>query len=124
MVVLSDDEEDDSEVQVLTVKTEPSELSDNNDVIAIDKPPDCIDLTDEIFEDAEVPTHYISWLDDLVRRATIKPSTSDEEASTSGDVIVIDEPYEKSDKEIVESQANKVQLEFYWFSPISANSLQ
>lgn len=55
---------------------------------------DLIDLTDEAFEDADVPRHYISWLTDLIKNATIKPTTMDqrlEGAAVSSDVIVIDE---------------------------------
>lgn len=71
-------------------------------------------MTDEVFEDAEVPRHYISWLTDLIQRAKIKPSTMDQrlgEASISGDVIVIDDPQEnrEANKQTAdESQANKV----------------
>lgn len=97
----------------MTVKAEPNETSDNNEVIVTDRPPDLIDLTDEVFEDAEVPRHYISWLTDLIQRAKIKPNTMDQrlgDAAVSSDVIVIDDPQENSanKKSTDESQANKV----------------
>lgn len=111
--MLSDDEEDASELQLLTIKTEISDTSDNLSVIDQTSKPDLIDLTDEAFEDADVPRHYISWLTDLIKRAKVKPTTMDqrlEEASVSTDIIVIDpdpEPEEKS--EVNKKTADKPQ---------------
>lgn len=122
VVVLSDDEEDASELQLVTVKTEMSENSDNLSVIDQTSKPDLIDLTDEAFEDADVPRHYISWLTDLIKRAKVKPTTMDqrlEEASVSNDIIVIDpDPEENSEviKKIAdEPQTAKVTVEAYKF---------
>lgn len=113
--MLSDDEEaDTTELQLLDVKTERRDSSDNLSVIDQTSKPDLIDLTDEAFEDADVPRHYISWLTDLIKRAKVKPTTMDqrlEGASVSNDVIVIDDPDENSEentKTIDESQTAKV----------------
>lgn len=117
VVVLSDDEEDASELQLVTVKTEQSD-SDNLSVIDQTSKPDLIDLTDEAFEDADVPRHYISWLTDLIKRAKLRPTTMDqrlEGASVSTDVIVIDDPEENSEainKTTDESQTTKVNNHF------------
>ncbi|XP_055325011.1 uncharacterized protein LOC129579209 isoform X1 [Sitodiplosis mosellana] len=114
VVVLSDDEEDASELQLVTVKTEISENSDNLSVIDQTSKPDLIDLTDEAFEDADVPRHYISWLTDLIKRAKVVPTTMDqrlEGASISHDVIVIDDPEENSEANknpTDESQTTKI----------------
>lgn len=80
-----------------------------------DEEPDMIDLTDEAFEDADVPRHYISWLTDLIKRAKIQPTPMNqrlESASISNDIIVIDEEDigESSKKTTDESQAPKVSI--------------
>lgn len=113
VVVLSDDEEDASDLQLVNVKTEMDDSSDNLSVIDQTSKPDLIDLTDEAFEDADVPRHYISWLTDLIKRAKVIPTTIDqrlEGASMSTDVIVIDEDEnsETNKKATDESQTTKV----------------
>lgn len=69
-------------------------------MIVSDQAPDLIDLTDEAFEDTDVPRHYINWLTDLIERAKIKPTTVEqrlEEVTVSSDVIVIDDASENTE---------------------------
>lgn len=94
---------------------ERRDSSDNIVELLRDGSPDMIDLTDEAFEDAEVPRHYISWLTDLIKRAKIKPTPMNqrlEGASISNDIIVIDEEdiNETNTKTSDESQATKVSI--------------
>lgn len=93
-MILSDDEEEDSEKsQTVTIKKEPiggSTLLVSNATFDSNM----VDLTDEIYEETDVPRHYISWLADLVERAKAVPVTVDrrlEVATVSSDIIVIDE---------------------------------
>lgn len=84
--------------------------------MSIQESPDFIDLTDEAFEDADVPRHYISWLTDLIKRATVKPTTMDqrlEGAAVSTDIIIIDEEdvNEANQKPTDEAQSTKVCIE-------------
>lgn len=60
-----------------------------------------VDLTDELYDETDVPRHYISWLSDLIAQAKAVPVTVDkrlESATVSTDVIIIDDPEETSDK--------------------------
>lgn len=106
MVILSDDEdekEDEDAVEVVDViKKEVIEKSTENanEESAIRRSPDMIDLTDEVFEDAEVPRHYISWLTDLIQRAKLKPIILNPRIDTAeslGEVIVIEDPDDNRD---------------------------
>lgn len=80
-----------------------------------------IDLTDEAFEDAEVPRHYISWLTNLIQKAKINPNTMDQRldaADISSDIIVIEDPeenHETNTKSTDESQETKVWMHFFQF---------
>lgn len=108
VVILSDDEDDDaSELQVVAIKTESIETSDNNVESGAGRSSDMIDLTDEAFEDTEVPRHYISWLSGLIQRAKINPTTMDQRldaADISTDIIVIEDPEDNRD-------ANKISMD-------------
>lgn len=58
-----------------------------------------IDLTEDIFEDADIPRHYISWLSDLLEKAKIKPTVVEQppkeaSAAISSDVVLVEEPTE------------------------------
>lgn len=91
VVVLSDDEAS-TELNTVGIKVEPRNAASALEI-------GFIDLTDDIFEDSDIPRHYISWLANLIEKATIKPATVEqraEEAATptsSGD-IAIEEPTE------------------------------
>ncbi|XP_031619839.1 uncharacterized protein LOC116338602 [Contarinia nasturtii] len=118
VVVLSDDEENDaSEIQLVNVKTECGETSDNSSVIDETSKPELIDLTEEAYEETNAPRLYISWLADLIERAKIKPTTMDqrlEGAHISSDIIVIDDPEESNEtnkKPSDESQTTKITSE-------------
>lgn len=74
-----------------------------------------VDLTDEIYNESDVPRHYISWLADLVERANnfAKTKTIDQRlqvASVSDDVIVIDDPEEVNDNDIETQTKQKPQV--------------
>lgn len=101
MVILSDDEEESPKVQHVTIKSEPQDpLNDSGNLLNISSSSNLIDLTDEAFEETDVPRHYISWLADLVTRAKLKPVTVDQRlelATVSNDVIVIDEEEQTND---------------------------
>lgn len=110
MVILSDDEdekEDEDAVEVVDViKKEVVENSTENanEESTIRRSPDMIDLTDEVFEDAEVPRHYISWLTDLIQRAKLKPIILNpriDTADSPGEVIVIEDLDENTDQPLV-----------------------
>lgn len=95
MVILSDDEDEASELQVVSVKMESFDTSDMNAELDTNQTPQLIDLTDEAFEDAEAPRHYISWLTTLIQKAKINPTSMEhrlEVASISTDIIVIEDP--------------------------------
>lgn len=122
MVILSDDEdekEDEDAVEVVDViKKEVVEKSTENanEESAIRRSPDMIDLTDEVFEDAEVPRHYISWLTDLIQRAKLKPIILNPRIDTAdslGEVIVIEDPDENRDDQPLVS---KVRIFLIFFS--------
>lgn len=97
MVVLSDDEAS-SELHGVNVKVEPKRNAAHALEIGF------IDLTDDIFEDSDIPRHYISWLANLMEKATIKPAiveqrikettTATATTTTSGCEISNEEPTE------------------------------
>lgn len=94
MVVLSDDEAS-TELQAVNVKTEPGMSKNAANALEIG----LIDLTDDIFEDVDIPRHYISWLSDLLDKAKIQPTLvesqpREETATASSDVVVVEEPTE------------------------------
>lgn len=94
MVILSDDEAS-TELQNVNVKMEPGTNKNAANALEIG----LIDLTDDVFEDADIPRHYISWLTDLLEKAKIKPTImqqQNEEAitATTNDVILVEEPTE------------------------------
>lgn len=94
MVVLSDDEAS-TELQGVDVKTEPGTSKNAANALEIG----LIDLTDDIFEDVDIPRHYISWLSDLLEKAKIQPTVvapqpTEETATASSDVVVVEEPTE------------------------------
>lgn len=117
---MSDDEDDASELQVVSIKRESIETSDINAESANGRSPDMIDLTDEAFEDAEVPRHYISWLTNLIQKAKINPNTMDQRldaADISSDIIVIEDPEENLEtntKSTDESQETKVWMHYFF----------
>lgn len=94
VVVLSDDEAS-TELKGVNVKMEPGTSKNAANALEIG----LIDLTDDIFEDADIPRHYISWLSDLLEKAKIQPTVveqqpSEETATASGDVVLVEEPTE------------------------------
>lgn len=100
MVVLSDDEAS-TELQSVNIKMEPGTNKNAANALEIG----LIDLTEDIFEDADIPRHYISWLSDLLEKAKIKPSVVEQPseevavattatATTSSDVVLVEEPTE------------------------------
>lgn len=122
MVILSDDEdekEDEDAVEVVDViKKEVVEKSTENanEESAIRRSPDMIDLTDEVFEDAEVPRHYISWLTDLIQRAKLKPIILNPRIDTAdslGEVIVIEDPDENRDDQPLVSKVRIFLIFFF-----------
>lgn len=122
MVILSDDEdekEDEDAVEVVDViKKEVVEKSaeNANEESAIRRSPDMIDLTDEVFEDAEVPRHYISWLTDLIQRAKLKPIILNPRIDTAdslGEVIVIEDPDENRDDQPLVSKVRIFLIFFF-----------
>lgn len=126
VVVLSDDEEDSTELQVVAIKSELNETaemaeafetSDNNTGSVIDETPapDLIDLTDEPYEEGDEPNEFPFWMANLIDRVKVrKEATMNQrfgEAAISDDVIVIDDPDEISETVIQsndEAQAEKV----------------
>lgn len=122
VVILSDDEdekEDEDAVEVVDViKKEVVEKSTENanEESAIRRSPDMIDLTDEVFEDAEVPRHYISWLTDLIQRAKLKPIILNPRIDTAdslGEVIVIEDPDENRDDQPLVSKVRIFLIFFF-----------
>lgn len=94
MVVLSDDEAS-TELRGVDVKVEPGMSKNAANALEIG----LIDLTDDIFEDVDIPRHYISWLADLLDKAKIQPTVveeppREETATTSNDVVLVEEPTE------------------------------
>lgn len=87
MVVLSDDDAS-TELNSVDIKVEP-----RNAAYALEI--GFIDLTDDIFEDSDIPRHYISWLASLMEKATIKPTIVEppvEKAATSSSAVSIEHP--------------------------------
>lgn len=104
IVILSDDEDDSEDRHSAKVKIEPvastskSILNSSNASASSNT----IDLTDDVYDETDVPRHYISWLGDLVERAKANAKTIDQRlqvAYVSTDVIVIDESEELNNDE-------------------------
>lgn len=95
VVVLSDDEAS-TELQSVNVKMEPGTNKNAANALEIG----LIDLTEDIFEDVDIPRHYISWLSDLLEKAKIEPTVVEQQApeeataTTSSDVVLVEEPTE------------------------------
>lgn len=92
---MSDDEASTELQGVVNVKVEPGISKNAANALEIG----LIDLTDDIFEDVDIPRHYISWLSDLLEKAKIKPTVveqppSKETATASSDVVLVEEPTE------------------------------
>lgn len=109
IVILSDDEDDDDgeKVQTVTIKTEPV----INSSINLLSTSNLVDLTDEVFEETDVPRHYISWLSDLIAQAKSKPAAVDQRlgaVTISNDIIIIDDPEETSDKNKTSTKFDEV----------------
>lgn len=133
VVILSDDEdekEDEDAVEVVDViKKEVVEKSTENanEESAIRRSPDMIDLTDEVFEDAEVPRHYISWLTDLIQRAKLKPIILNPRIDTAdslGEVIVIEDPDENRDDQPLVSKVRIFLIFFFHLRKFSFKCVQ
>lgn len=94
MVILSDDEAS-TELQSVNVKMEPGTNKNAANALEIG----LIDLTEDIFEDVDIPRHYISWLPNLLEKAKVEPTVveqppPEEVAATSSDVVLVEEPTE------------------------------
>lgn len=92
MVVLSDDETS-TELQNVNVKMEPGTNKNAANALEIG----LIDLTEDIFEDVDIPRHYISWLSDLLDKARIEPSVVEQQApeettAATSDIVLVEEP--------------------------------
>lgn len=103
---MSDDEEDDNEVQV--IKSEPMDTASTSfNNLADQSQDELIDLTEEALDESEVTHHHIPWLAELIRKAKNKAKCIDQQDGTSNDVIVIDEPDEQMNlKSSIESHKN------------------
>lgn len=101
VVILSDDEDDSGNSRSVTIKNEPGANSTILNTSTASSSSNMVDLTDEVYDETDVPRHYISWLADLIARAKSKPITVDqrlEVASVSSEVIVIDDSEEDRNK--------------------------
>lgn len=117
IVILSDDEDDSEDRHSAKVKIEPGAstsktiLNSSNASASLNM----VDLTDDVYDETDVPRHYISWLADLVERAKANAKTIDQRlqvASVSEDVIVIDdsEVLNNDESEISTQSQNEPQV--------------
>lgn len=104
IVILSDDEDDNGNHQSFKVKIEPvaSTSSSILNTSNASSSSNMVDLTDEVYDETDIPRHYISWLAGLVERTKARAKTIDQRlqvASVSEDVIVIDDSEEVNNDE-------------------------
>lgn len=116
---MSDDEAS-TELQSVNVKTEPGTSKNAANALEIG----LIDLTDDIFEDVDIPRHYISWLSDLLEKAKIQPivveqQPREETATASTDVVVIEEPTESGQVSSVTAFAILSTARFFTISTLA-----
>lgn len=117
IVILSDDEDDSESNHFTKVKIEPIASTSStilNTSIVSSSSSNMVDLTDEVYDETDVPRHYISWLADLVERAKAKAKTIDQRlqvASVSEDVIVIDDFEEVNNDKIEMPTEDEPQVE-------------
>lgn len=116
IVILSDDEDDTENCHSSNVKIEPVASSSRTilNTSNASSSSNMVDLTDEVYDESDVPRHYIYWLADLSERARAQAKTVHqrlEEANVSDDIIVIDDSEEVNNDEPGMSTQHEPQVE-------------